>query len=403
MVNGIRMTKDGKYEAAVYVGQSTTEFYKNGKPKAIYEWVRGDTYAGCKEEKRKLEALVKNKQYSNVRNMLFSEYAPKWLELNKNSVSHSTYYKNYKLYVYTHFIPLFGKYRLKDISEFHIREYISKKLDKLSTTTVRKHFFVLNKMLNDALKDNNPCKDISPPAETEYTPYVPSEEEFNRLLAAVKGMYDEPIILLAGKCGLREGEIFHLKSDDLNDENESIRIDETLSLGEDGYEPKHPKSKKGYRTIVVNSDLYKILKNISNIKKKKAKKVINISSKKPEEVLLFDEMRPDSYSKRFAKIIRYHNEMFDIRKKFGQDALKHYLKYHTKSSIRKHINLQNEKLAVFTFHSLRHYHTTVLYENNVPDQYAAERLGHDIKTMKTVYQHLRLEKKQEIDLLVKNL
>lgn len=403
MVNGIRMTKDGKYEAAVFVGRSTTEFDKNGKPKPLYEWVRGETYNECKEAKRKLEELVKSKKYTSVRNMLFEEYAPKWLELNRNSVAHSTFYKNYKMYVNSHFIPFFGKIKIKDIDEFLVKEYIAKKLEKLSPTTVRKHFFVLNKMLYDALKDNNPCKDIEPPAEAEYIPYVPTQEEFNRLLAAVKGMYDEPIILLAGKCGLREGEIFHLKSDDLNDEEESIRVDEALSLGEDGYATKGPKSKRGYRTIAVNSELYKMLKNISNIKKAKANKVIDISSKKPEAVLLFDEMRPDSYSKRFAKIIKYHNEMFDIRKKFGEEALQHFLKYHGRNSIYKQINLQNKKLAVCTFHSLRHFHTTEMYENNIPDQYAAERLGDDIKTMKAVYQHLRLQKKQEIDAIVKNL
>ena len=44
-----------------------------------------------------------------------------------------------------------------------------------------------------------------------------------------------------------------------------------------------------------------------------------------------------------------------------------------------------------------------MYENDIPDQYAADRLGDDIKTMKSVYQHLRLEKKQELDSLIKKI
>lgn len=44
-----------------------------------------------------------------------------------------------------------------------------------------------------------------------------------------------------------------------------------------------------------------------------------------------------------------------------------------------------------------------MYENEIPDQYAAERLGDDIKTMKSVYQHLRLDKRKEIDTKIKNI
>lgn len=402
MTNGIRKTKQGKYEAAVYVGQST-ELGKNGKPKSLYEWVRGETYNECKEEKRKLEDLVKNRQYSNIRNMLFSEYGPKWLELNKNNVSPTTYLKNYKLYVYTHFTPFFGKYKLKDISEFLVREYVSKKLDKLSPTTVRKHFFVLNKMMYEAMKENNPCRDITPPAEANYVPRIPTDEEFELIHAAVKGNFDEPIILLAGWCALREGEIFCLKTDDILP-NDEIRIDESMGISEDGYVHKDPKTKKSFRTIVVKDYLYKLVKKISENKKLGESNVIDIrtSSKTSDPVLLFD-MNPDSYSKRFGKIIDYHNELFDIRKKFGQEGLDKYLKFHGPQSIRKQIHLQNKKLPDITFHALRHYHTTVMYENDIPDQYAAERMGDDIRTMKSVYQHLRLKKKTELNAKIKTI
>jgi hypothetical protein len=44
-----------------------------------------------------------------------------------------------------------------------------------------------------------------------------------------------------------------------------------------------------------------------------------------------------------------------------------------------------------------------MYENDIPDQYAAERMGDDIRTMKSVYQHLRLKKKTELDAKVKTI
>jgi len=415
MVNGIRMTKDGKYEAAVYVGQSS-ELNKSGKPKSLYEWVRGETYNECKDEKRKLEGLVKNKQYSNVRNMFFTDYAEKWLDINKGSVSPTTYLKNYKLYVNTHFTPFFGHYRVKDITEFLVKEYINKKLKGpsvdtkapskkpkgLSPTTVRKHFFLLSKMLYDAMKDNNPCRDIVPPAEAEYTPTVPTDEEFELIHATIKGLFDEPIVLLAGWCALREGEVFCLKTDDIISGGE-IRVDESMAIGEDGYNPKKPKTRRSYRTIVVKEYLFSLLKKICS-EKKPLGKVVDIKdpSKKPEPILLFD-MNPDSYSRRFAKIIGIHNDLFDIREKYKQEGLDNHLKFHGPQSIAKQIHLQDKKLPDIRFHDLRHYHTTVMYENDIPDQYAAERMGDDIRTMKSVYQHLRLKKKTELDAKVKTI
>ncbi|MCX7905067.1 MAG: hypothetical protein N2486_11235, partial [Caloramator sp.] len=62
----------------------------------------------------------------------------------------------------------------------------------------------------------------------------------------------------------------------------------------------------------------------------------------------------------------------------------------------KIINNKNYNLPKVRFHDLRHYHASLLYKNNVPDLYAAERLGHDIWVLKKIYQHLGLEEKKEI-------
>ena len=414
----IRQLSSGSYQAAVYVGKSSTEFDKNGKPKKLYEYITMDGKKECKAAARDLEKDISDGKYSSMQNLLFSAYVPKWLKVNENLVSPTTFVKNYKMYCYKHFIPFFGNYKLKDISEFLIKEYISLKLEKLSSTTVRKHFFVLSKMFYEALKDKSPCRDITPPEESEYTPVVPTKSEFELLHAAVKGTFDEPIILLAGWCGLREGEIFGLNTDDIDETNGTVRIDESKAISENKniekdnpdskkqpkliYLSKDPKSKRGFRTLVVKDYLMELLKKIKFERLAKYdgnKKVIELNK---EPVPLFD-MRPDSYSSRFSDIITFHNEMLDVRKKYGQSGLDNSLKSHTKKSIRRNLNLQNKRLKDIRFHDLRHYHVTEMYENDIPDQYAAQRLGDDIKTMKTVYQHLRLEKKNELDAVIKNL
>jgi hypothetical protein len=51
----------------------------------------------------------------------------------------------------------------------------------------------------------------------------------------------------------------------------------------------------------------------------------------------------------------------------------------------------------------RHYHATVLYEESIPDLYAAERLGHDVMVLKRIYQRLQLKKKTSLDEKVKEI
>lgn len=56
------------------------------------------------------------------------------------------------------------------------------------------------------------------------------------------------------------------------------------------------------------------------------------------------------------------------------------------------------------FHDLRHYHATQMFENPpISDQYAAERLGHDINTLKTIYQHLMVNIHSDTDIVVVGL
>jgi hypothetical protein len=44
-----------------------------------------------------------------------------------------------------------------------------------------------------------------------------------------------------------------------------------------------------------------------------------------------------------------------------------------------------------------------MYDNGIPDQYAAERLGHDIQTLKSIYQHIGAGQKTRLDGKVKGL
>ncbi|MFZ5645781.1 MAG: tyrosine-type recombinase/integrase [Bacillota bacterium] len=388
----IKKLPNGRFQATVFVGRDANR--KQDKRKKTF-----DSEKEAKKWARDLEQEIEERKYTNMDKTRATAWFDDWLELNKNRLSPSTY-MSYKLYVNKHFKPAFGAFKLEQITEIHIKKYINDKLKNLSSTTVKKHIFILRKILYDALKSKSPCSDIDVPKSEKYKPYVLSEKEFQQIHDTVKGTRDEPIVLLSAWCGLRLGEIFALKWDDVNWEKGSIRVDENRAISEEGYEDKGPKSDNGLRDVAAPHDLMVILKAYrieqakpdtgkkgkvpeskkairrwTNVllKKYRSKTIEDISEEQKEN--FFKElreiqsriflMRPDSYS-------TYFGEMID-----------------------------EKNLPPIRFHDLRHYHASWMYKQGIPDQYAAQRLGHDIKTLKGIYQHLELETKTEMDEVIR--
>jgi hypothetical protein len=126
MKNGIRKTKSGSYQAAVYIGISA-ELSKSGKPKKIYEYITCDSEKECKAKKRELETDIENNAYSAMGKMKFDAWCEKWMAVNllAPELAPSTI-KSYKMYINYHFKPFFGHMQLKEIQEMHIKEYIAK-------------------------------------------------------------------------------------------------------------------------------------------------------------------------------------------------------------------------------------------------------------------------------------
>lgn len=188
----IRKNKSGTYTATVYVGRDAND-------KMLREYVTRPTWHECREAARELEAEIAARSLTNLAGYRVSDYMDKWLEANRGMMAPSTY-QTYRIYVNKHFRPFFKRLRVRDITDMHIKQYISDKLETHSSTTVRKHFFTLSKMLRDALKHKSPCIGIKAPPMGSYKPIVPTEKEFEQIhnLFRAIGPEEEAVILLAG-------------------------------------------------------------------------------------------------------------------------------------------------------------------------------------------------------------
>lgn len=356
------------WKVTVYVGRGP-------KGEVLREYATARTEAEAKKIARELEDEVEKGKLTNVSKMKMADWMDKWLEINKPLLS-STTIKAYSLYIETHFKMAFKGMRVSDITDLHVKAYIADKLLELSSTTVRKHFYTLQKILKDALKHNSPCIGIKAPKNSEFKPTIPTEEEFNQIRQAFAeiGPEHEAVILLAGWNGMRRGEIFALKDDDIDAQNGYVRVDEALALAEDDYryEVKDPKSSNSKRDIATPDYLIDLLQRIAKAnkaKKESTSKVVELKQKKKgkEAAHPIFTITPGSWTNLYAKTIR------------------------------------EKQLPKVRFHDLRHYHASWLYKHSVPDLYASQRLGHDIWVLKRIYQHLGLETQKELDNKIKDL
>jgi len=335
----IKKLDNGTYRAVVYVG-------RDSDGRIIRRSITRDSLKECKRAARELEREIADGRLIDMVNMRLGAWMDKWLEMNRSRLAPNTFL-SYKGYINNHYKPFFKTKRIGQINQVHLAEYMACKMDEYSISTVRKHMFVLRKILEGAIPGRNPMKHIELPQPKKYRPHIITAEEFALIHRSIAGTQDEAIVLLAAWCGLRRGEIFSLKWDDIDWRSGTIRIDESRSPSENGLIDKAPKSENGHRTVTAPILLIDLLK-----KQREEQKEIRTR--------LFT-MRPDWYSARFRKLM---------------DGL---------------------GLTDVRFHDLRHYHASWLYSQGIPDHYAAERLGHDINVLKSVYQHLGLQDRINLD------
>lgn len=341
----IKKTPNGSYQATVYVGRDATG-------KQLFKYVTKPTLKECKAAAREIEQDRDDGKLTKIPNMKFSAWVKEWLKINEGRLATSTY-ATYCIFNNKHFEPAFGHLKLNQINETHVKKFMSDILRTLTKASVRRMMSVLKVILHDALKLKSPVTDVKLPSDERNEARVPTTQELDKMRSDVKGTHYEAIILLAAWGGLRRGEILALKPDDIDKDRCTIRIDESLSINNKSrYEEKRPKSENGIRAVIVPEELIEML--------------WEIRKKNTDKKRLF-EMRPDALTRWFTRA-KARLEWPDI-----------------------------------TFHSLRHYHASWLYENEVPDQYAAKRLGHTVKVLKMVYQHIGVDREKTIDDKIKHM
>ena len=163
---------------------------------------------------------------------------------------------------------------------------------------------------------------------------VPETEDVKRILEESKNHGIYLPVLFAALLGLRKSEVCALTWEDVNLEDETIRINKAIVKNVYGeYVIKATKTRNSTRTLHMPRQIIEAL-----------------PAEAPEQ----------------GNLIGLSYEAFESR----------YKRMIAKMGLR------------YTYHSLRHYNASIMLEKNVPNKYAMERMGHATDYMlKKVYQH----------------
>jgi integrase len=181
----------------------------------------------------------------------FKEVAKKyneWVEKNKSRSGRDDKYL-YK----NHLAPAFDDKSLNEISSFDLERLKNKLIKEGYAPGTVKHCLVLiRQIFNKAIQwgffeGKNPIKGVKLPVLRNQRERFLTYDEANLILGELKNKSEQlhDMALLSLHCGLRAGEIFNLKGQDIDFENELINV----------ADPKNRESRKAYMTNAVKEVL----------------------------------------------------------------------------------------------------------------------------------------------------
>ena len=183
----------------------------------------------------------------------FAEFASQWFEMYVKTNNKPSVQESEARALRIHLVPFFGRFRIDGIESFHIEQYKAAKIATgLKAKTINNHLGILMKSLTSAVEWNR-CSKV-PRAKRLRTPPPPfkflTREEIDRLLTGWKSREWRSMTLVALHTGLRLGELFGLRWQDVDFANRQLTVRQSIVNGVVGV-PKNYHE----RTIPITSDV----------------------------------------------------------------------------------------------------------------------------------------------------
>lgn len=218
--------------------------------------------------------------------------------------------------------------------------------ENLKESTIKNHLINLKAFFNSAIKQykilsSSPCENIKISlGKGESIKKALTKSEFNELVKRLVGTKYHIIVLLAGSCGLRIGEIMGLTWADIDFKNS------TLSVNKQWKSLDYMKYGFGY------------------LKSKNSNRIVPIPPSTLKELKKYQCSYPINFDNRLVK---------------NTDP--------TVLGVCLNRRIKKEGFNI-TVHELRHTYATVLIANGVDFKTVAKLLGHDVEMTMRIYSHV---------------
>ena len=351
---------------------------KNGEKRFMYRHKYYDTFGKRKEKKKssfksekeaykellEVKSALLNGQVKQVEKsqMTVSQWLDIWYETYSNGweVTSRALRKDA---IRDHMKPLLGKYKLSELDRTtYIRMYINKLLEKYkpgSVVTFHDLFRIaINAAVDDEIIPRNRFNKISIDKDEELENFL-TPEELNTFLEVAKKCSTVTVYTLIhvlAYSGLRKGEAFALKWEDINFTEKTITVKRTR----DYYGERSPKTKNSYRTVQIDDIVVQHLETYQKwCVKTKFKYGMKLDKEKDLVFISYQGATPCGTNLLFDAFESLYKQMKEDK-----------------------INIKR-----ITPHGLRHTHATMLINMGIPPKTVADRLGNTPEMIYKVYSH----------------
>lgn len=356
-----------KYKIIIEIG-----FDIYGKRKRKTEVVYGSLVDVKKREAELTKKYYHSGSKINISDLTFNQYSKLFIEEYCLSNVSKVTVKSYAQLL-SKISPLIGNIKLNKITTYTLDSMYKKLKDgenvkERKAETLLHYYRLINKMMVQAMKwkliDNNPNQDTTKPKREKKERRCYDLEQVIKLLQVLD---NEPIkykalITLALDTGARRGEICGLKWSDIDFDNKTVLIDNSLKVVFGVVDEENPKNIYSKREIIVSDECINILKSYKEWQDQYKNKRKNV---------WIDENR-----------VFTSNNGTHIHPDTCGDILKKIIKKYD--------------LPEITFHELRHTNTSLLINSGANIKSVSKRLGHsNTSTTMNIYEHAFSSSKKE--------
>jgi integrase len=349
----ITKRKDGRWMARYTVHTS------NGpKRKTVYGRTR-------QEVATKLAKAIADKDGGielDPTNVTVDEFLQRWLNDSvKGSVRPITF-ESYERLVRVHVVPAVGRVKLKALSPAHLQGLYRDRLDAgLSARTVQRIHAVVHRALKQALRwglvTRNVSEAVDPPKAQRKEIRPLTLEQVRTLLKTAQGDRLEALYVLAITTGLRQGELFGLRWEDVDLEAGRLSVRQSLTTPKGGRKLGPPKRNKSRRSVKITAGAVKALRD--------------------------HRVRQLEEQEKLAELWQDHDFVFTTQ--VGTPLNRHNFFRRCYKPLLGEAGLPRS----VRFHDLRHTCATLLLSKNVNPKIVQELLGHaNISQTMDTYSHM---------------